>query len=599
MKSDYQAAATGAARHHQDAATAQMQAADAAGRAAEATTAARVAQEAADAADAKAATAATAAEAARQRAREAADYANDAVAAAASAAADAQAAATRAAYSAARALETLQASGDEEPRQDDEDGDRRTALSWERPGNSADSACTQFRNAGDEGTQELLIGLDFGTSSAKVTVRGPYVGRGGYVTIVQWPDGQGGRSYLLPTNLSPSGPEHRLTVEAKASPADRSLKVDLMSDSDSVEARAMAASYLAWVLRASRSHILNSEREIYGSYTSLRWNLNLGIPSAGYDDEQIKRAFLIAGKAAWALSTEDRPPTKAEAIATVNQLHEADTDPSPMLGLTEVEVVPEIVASAASYAQSEERRNGLHFLVDVGASTIDLCGFVLHEREEEDHWALLNALVEPLGVLTLHFDRRNALDEAGLEIDPAVPRRDAGPFDRIPDAVKHYLADNDASLSRDALDVDRRYSDQVVGALGKVIGDLKKNRDPNSPHWEEGLLVFVTGGGGGLSILRTAIRKAEERVRPMGVGDFRYMEDNADDDGEPDMASYDSPANANGGRPPAAIRARLGVAYGLSLPDVGLISPPSRIGDVKPPPPKPPTPRPDYWGGKR
>ncbi len=470
-----------------------------------------------------------------------------------------------------------------------------SALHWDPPRNSAGAACTQFRNTGLREKVDLLIGLDFGTSSAKVAIRSPYFGRG-TVTAVTWPDGSGQRSFLLPTNLSESAPGCRLTADAKPSPSDRSLKVDLMEDPDSVEARAMAACYLAWVLRTSRCHVLNSEQKIYGSY-SLRWTLNLGIPSAGYDDEQIRKGFLIAGKAAWALSVEDRPPTRSEAIAAVNQLRAPDFDPKPLLNLIGVEVVPEIVAEAATYAQSYERRNGLHFLVDVGASTSDSRGFVLHEREGEDRWELLNALVEPLGALHLHLNRLETLADAGFAIDPEVPPRDAGPFDQIPDRVDRYLADRSASPPEDALAVDRGYREQVAMALRKVIWDLKKNRDPNSPHWEEGLLVFVTGGGGRLSILRDALRTAESQIRSASwnVGDFRYM-DNAASDGRSGSTPSDDPLEEEG--PPEAVKARLGVAYGLSLPDVGSITPPARIGDVEPPPPKPPPPLPDYWGGK-
>ena len=263
-----------------------------------------------------------------------------------------------------------------------------------------------------------MIGLDFGTSSAKVAIRSPYLGRGN-VTAVTWPDGTGERSFLLPTNLSEPTPGGRIAVETRPSPADRSLKVDLMERPDSVEARANAACYLAWVLRTSRCHVLSSKQETYGVYF-LRWSLNLGIPSAGYDDEQIKRGFRIAGAAAWALSVQKTPPTRSEAVAAVDRLSGPEFGPESLLDLHEFEVVPEIVAEAARYAQSYERRNGLHFLVDVGASTIDSCGFVLHEREG-DRWEILNALVEPLGALHLHVDRLKALDDAGSAIHPAIP----------------------------------------------------------------------------------------------------------------------------------------------------------------------------------
>lgn len=469
-----------------------------------------------------------------------------------------------------------------------------SVLRWGPPRSTAGAACTQFGSTRLRDSVPLLIGLDFGTSSAKVAIRSPYLGRRGHVTAVTWPDGSGERSFLLPTNLSESRPSGRIAVETRPSPADRSLKVDLMERPDSVEARANAACYLAWVLRTSRGHLLSSEQETYGIY-SLRWSLNLGIPSAGYDDVEIRTAFLIAGAAAWVLSVQKTPPTRSEAVAEVNRLSGPESEPEALLDLEEIGVVPEIVAEAARYAQSYERRNGLHFLVDVGASTIDSCGFVLHEREG-DRWEILNALVEPLGALHLHVDRLKALDDAGAAVHPATPPRDAGPFDRIPNRVNDYLAEKSVKPPEGALDVDSGYREEVTKALRKVIWDLRKNRDPNSPHWTAGLPVFVTGGGAKLSILRDAIRRAESDIRSasQNVGDFRYM-DNGTTDGGPNSPPSESPQDDE--RSPAAVKARLAVAYGLSLPDVGSINPPARIGDVKPPPPKPRT-RPDYWSGK-
>ena len=469
-----------------------------------------------------------------------------------------------------------------------------SVLRWDPPRNSAGTACTQFGSTQLQDSVPLLIGLDFGTSSAKVAIRSPYLGHRGHVTAVTWPDGNGERSFLLPTNLSEPTPSGRIAVETRPSPADRSLKVDLMERPDSVEARANAACYLAWVLRTSRCHLLSSEQETYGIY-SLRWSVNLGIPSAGYDDVEIRTAFRIAGAAAWALSVQKTPPTRLEAVDAVNRLSGPESEPEALLDLEEIGVVPEIVAEAARYAQSYERRNGLHFLVDVGASTIDSCGFVLHEREG-DRWEILNALVEPLGALHLHVDRLKALHDAGSAIHPAIPPRDAGPFDRIPDRVNDYLAEKSVKPPDGALDVDSGYREEVAKALRKVIWDLRKNRDPNSPHWTAGLPVFVTGGGAKLSILRSAIRRAESDIRSasQNVGDFRYM-DNGTSDGGSNSPPSESPQDDE--RSPAAVKARLAVAHGLSLPDVGSINPPARIGDVKPPPPKPRT-RPDYWGGK-
>lgn len=206
--------------------------------------------------------------------------------------------------------------------------------------------------------------------------------------------------------------------------------------------------------------------------------------------------------------------------------------------------------------------------------------------------------MEPLGALHLHLDRLEALDDAGSAIHSGVPPRDTGPFDRIPDRVNDYLAEEGVKLPEAARDVDSRYRQEVAQALRKVIWDLRKKRDPNSPHWKAGLPVFVAGGGGRLSILRDAIRRAESDIRSASqdVSAFRYMGNAANDDGPDSPPSHDPQDNEG---PPATVQARMEVAYGLSLiNDLESITPPARIGDVKPSPPKPRPSRRDYWAGK-
>ena len=75
-----------------------------------------------------------------------------------------------------------------------------------------------------------------------------------------------------------------------------------------------------------------------------------------------------------------------------------------MDSLEQVDVVPEIAAEVVGYARSKHRREGLHVMVDVGASTIDICGFVLHaaDGEDGDQYHLLTALVKRLGLHELH-----------------------------------------------------------------------------------------------------------------------------------------------------------------------------------------------------
>ena len=63
------------------------------------------------------------------------------------------------------------------------------------------------------------------------------------------------------------------------------------------------------------------------------------------------------------------------------------------------EIIPEIAAGAVGYALSDLRREGLHVMVDIGASTVDVCSFLLHEKEGNDRYSLLISRCSETGVL--------------------------------------------------------------------------------------------------------------------------------------------------------------------------------------------------------
>ena len=69
-----------------------------------------------------------------------------------------------------------------------------------------------------------------------------------------------------------------------------------------LQAVALAAGYLGLVLRCARQWFIFNEEEAYGRF-QLRWQLNLGIPSAGYEDKHLRKLFAIAAEVAWTLST--------------------------------------------------------------------------------------------------------------------------------------------------------------------------------------------------------------------------------------------------------------------------------------------------------
>ena len=371
--------------------------------------------------------------------------------------------------------------------------------------------------------------------------------------------------YLLPTVLYRNA-RGELGLAANGDAAGEhftDLKTALMDRPDDERARALAAAYLGVTLRTARRWLLSNQAGIYGQYF-LRWALNLGIPSAGYDDEQVRATFGLVARAAWELSLESRAPTLETAVRACRDAR-GDGDPDAD---TPIDVVPEIVAEVVGYARSKFKKHGLHVVVDVGASTLDICGFNLHAPDGEDCWELLTALVERLGLNELHLQRVAAIP-AGVQRTHA-PKLD--PSRGIPVRGSDYLVEP-SSVLRTSLDsVDDRYVLACTNALMRVLRDLKKGPkgDPLANAWKTGLPLFLAGGGRDFELVGRAMRCADERLtkhfKTVGIRPRTLPKPET-------LVNEDAPDG------------RLDVAYGLSFDrfDIGEIHRPAEIPDVDPP----------------
>lgn len=436
----------------------------------------------------------------------------------------------------------------------------------------ADASRRRFPDAVREAL-DVVIGLDFGTSSTKAVVRTPYR-FGGRAEAIDFRElAHASCKYLLPTrlhchdggafSLEPGDTRrswHDLKVKLldAASPAEKPREDDL-------EIVGLAAGYLGLVIRFIRDRFWERHRQGL-VVPDVRWRLNIGIPSAGYDDEATRRLFLAAAEAGWVLSGSSVPPTLGVALGVAQ---EALAGRLELAGL--VSVIPEVAAEVVGYARSPRRSSGLHLLVDVGASTLDVCGFVLHEDGQGDRYELLTASVKRLGALELHRRRLGCLvkHQAGSMPFEFPPEDPVAP---IPDLVEVVAVGQPELLARlQAINNDfRRW---CTNATMEVVMTLKKRRDPNSPRWKDGLPVFVCGGASGLALLQESLDEADGRLGPVGTRLRRYP--------PPALAAL-----ANEDVDEALVR-RLGVAYGLSFDsfDIGTITAPGEIEDIPRPGP--------------
>ena len=458
---------------------------------------------------------------------------------------------------------------------------------------------TQFSGHSKEIT-DLIIGLDFGTLSTRVVVRSPFVAAGRAVPV-QWRVRANMPPHFLPVALR-EDPSGTLTLTSDwTDPEVGKLKTDLMDRPDDATVRARAAAYLGLTLREARNYMLDTEAEAYGSY-QIRWALHLGIPSAGYDDDSIKEAFLSVARAAWLLSRRPGPTTLNAAMMQVKGEDNAgaiEDDPD----VTGIEVVPEIAALVAGYARSRRRREGLHVIMDVGASTIDICGFGLQGRDGDDQYHLFTALVRRLGIHELHHRRMEAIGSADLKDSVCLPAS-LSPLFEVPAAGSDYVEVPADRLLTELDSLDNGYTVCCTKALARVLSDLKSRRDPRSPAWKDGLPLFMTGGGSRHGLVTRAVLEVSDRltsvtgsasisVQPLPTLETLVLARNRpgavcvvdEGDAGPKEPQVGPSTDLNWGDSDF-LAERLGVAHGLSFDrfEIGDITPPHAIDDVPPMP---------------
>lgn len=424
-----------------------------------------------------------------------------------------------------------------------------------------DESAMQFQELPSE-TMDLVIGFDLGTSCSKVIIRSPFALRSRAIAV-PWHLKNGTSKYLLPTVLYENDyGEFSLVPSDSTKHVLRDLKINLMDKIDDTRAQAHAAAYIGLALRSARQWLLDTQKDAYGIY-HLRWALNIGIPSAGYNDENMRPTFGLVARAAWKLSLQPDLPT----LNTATEALRIARDKSDSV---DIDVVPEIAAEVVGYARSRLRSEGLHVMVDVGASTIDICGFVLHSRDGEDRYELLTALVKRLGIHDLHLRRLNKIKATDACVKPSVPTS-LSPCMVIPNTGREYINDPSDLLSKKLDEIDQNYVSECTTSLMSLIMALRRCRDPYSSNWNSGLPVFVAGGGGQFSLVRNAIKQAHERL-------INTQKDVAGIAAQR-LPTLETLQNRD---IPDSIAGRLAVAYGLSFDkfDIGQIRQPHEIGDV-------------------
>lgn len=436
----------------------------------------------------------------------------------------------------------------------------------------------QFPAGKRDQTCDVVVGFDFGTSCSKVVLRTPYHNDSRACAVHFGEAAHSSWCHLLPSVLSVgtdgqcalgNDPRCRVYRDIKFHLVRSQSVPPVGGGGEAIDADALAVAFLSLGLRRARAWFLASEAPLYQDYL-LAWHFNLGLPSADYADVELSRTYKRISEAAWLLSVGRKEVTveaAREALAAVTVSGGEKADPS-----AEVSVIPEVAAAVVGYARSHLRDEGLHVLVDIGASTLDVCAFLLRTSGGEDRYELLTADVQQLGTMALYRGRVRGVHDAVTahvsdlwsKCDPVMP---------IPETPSEYLPQADM-LTKHVTKASEQYEAKCRQTLWKTIIELKMRRDPNSPRWRTQLPFFVCGGGSALAFYSNVIDRLSGELADLYRGcqgiERRLLP-------KPEQLVADSnESNYH----------RLGVAWGLSYPDydIGAIGRPSDIPDVPPPP---------------
>ena len=356
---------------------------------------------------------------------------------------------------------------------------------------------------------DIVIGCDFGTSCTKVVLQSPDVADGRAMVVCFGELGHPINNHLLPTRLYYDSKGICSLSATSNSFCATGLKLKLLQQPDEAEVHSdfkvipitLAIAYLALLFRIVRAWFFETQEQIYGQFR-IRWQCNLGIPSPGYRDEEERELFRLIAVDGWRFSLGDAPVSLEKIwryfVGEYDSNHKLD------IHVDDIQVVPEVVAEVTGYARSHQRENGLHVLIDIGASTVDICGFNLFHREGEDRYAILTSDLAHLGAFHCHRERVRRIREYFHRWFAHLATRTDLILPVDASLSEYFPIRNDFGPNAEKEILEEFYH-QCFSLIHRTLRFLKKERDPLSDRWKTGLPIFLCGGGKSLEIYQNVL----------------------------------------------------------------------------------------------
>ena len=368
--------------------------------------------------------------------------------------------------------------------------------------NDASSCSSQLCSDPVASAHELVLGLDFGTSCAKVVVGDLALKKAFAVPFCRPQRGDRGfQAYLLPARLFEVSSEFFLHGSGTV---HRDLKLSLLASPESEDCRMHAVAYLALVIRRARAWLFTEHSDIY-RHQNIVWRLALGIPVDRFDDSNLFKVYQTIGFAAWAAAGADEPVSigsckRALELASSEQ-------PGELLDL-EVNVVPEITAQVYGFVISDKfDKTGpnIFLMADVGAGTVDASLFhVKAARRGKHDFEIYTSVVSATGVMNLHRHRvswwQEKLAAAGgasqLLTDLSEIKFQTDDVGRLPESFKAYFDNVETVIPDKSVDPDWDFFSRAIAAQVQGAAFWRAWKNDLLPKGAlQNVPFFLCGGG--------------------------------------------------------------------------------------------------------
>ena len=436
---------------------------------------------------------------------------------------------------------------------------------------------------------DIVLGLDFGTSTVKAVIRDATARQTYLVQFIS----DGAEPYLLPASAYRTGTTYSLD-EGDCEISDIKLKLLACKARLPVGEFDDACAFLALVIRHCRGWFLDRYASLYRHH-DLHWTLNVGVPASSYADDRIVDRFRrLAWAAANLASDAGKPQVRSDDVTLYRQLsldvYRKDIGAAEIGDFefqpADVDVVPEIAAQVHGFVQSSRwdgRTRPYMALMDIGAGTIDTAFFyVTNEERSRTRFVFYSSDVQPLGVVNLHRERltwiRDAITRSCVgrpDVFAYLDYLESGVyrFQRVLESVVNYVPGLEyvTSQAHPLID-DEFFKKRVVAQLARCImqGKMDHRFQASTLH---AMRFFLCGGGSRMEFYkRTPAVFNENRSGGLSLATEEL----------PVPPRFDAPSL------PDEEFDRVSVAYGLSWPSLGTIIRPQDI------PPLPPLPSTDY-----